>query len=224
MTRQERSERTRNALIHSAAGLFDRHGYVQACLSEISAGAGVSSGALHFHFRNKAALADAVEWSASRCLHRAARRVHHEEGDALQVLTDISHVFAVLLREDVVVRAGVRLNRETDRVSGMDLHKEWQHCVQRLLTRAVDEGTFRPEMPLSCLASIVVAASTGFEVLGRTNKVWLSRSSVTTFWQFMLPRMAAEHTLPAVNPAGRDDAVHFSLMAPACGAGSPSSL
>jgi len=221
MTKQERSERTRKALIHSAADLFDRHGYVQAGLSGISAGAGVSPGALHFHFKNKSALADAVEWAACQCLRRAARRVHRKEGGALQTLTDISHVFAVLIRENVVIRAGVRLNGDTDRTSAVELREEWQHYVQRLLTRAVGEGNLRSEFPPDCFSSMVVAASVGLEVLGRTNEMWLSRSTVTMFWQLMLPRMAAEHVLPSVDPAGRDDAVHFALMAPPHGMSSP---
>lgn len=59
MTKQDRAVRTRLALIRSAAEQFEARGYVRASLAEISAGAGVSSGALHFHFANKAAVAEA---------------------------------------------------------------------------------------------------------------------------------------------------------------------
>ncbi|MFE6134365.1 TetR family transcriptional regulator, partial [Streptomyces sp. NPDC056437] len=61
MKQQERAVRTRRALVHSAAEAFQQHGYVQARLAQISADAGVSPGALHFHFENKAALARAVQ-------------------------------------------------------------------------------------------------------------------------------------------------------------------
>ncbi|NEE26311.1 TetR family transcriptional regulator, partial [Streptomyces sp. SID7982] len=60
MTKQERATRTRQALIRSAAVVFEQHGYAQARLVLISSGAGVSTGALHFHFENKAAVAEAV--------------------------------------------------------------------------------------------------------------------------------------------------------------------
>ncbi|MFD6492381.1 TetR family transcriptional regulator, partial [Streptomyces sp. NPDC060188] len=52
--KQQRAVRTRDALIRSAAETFESRGYVQAKLAEISSRAGVSAGALHFHFPNKA--------------------------------------------------------------------------------------------------------------------------------------------------------------------------
>ncbi|CAM5724103.1 TetR family transcriptional regulator OS=Streptomyces microflavus OX=1919 GN=HUT09_00685 PE=4 SV=1 [Streptomyces microflavus] len=53
MTKQVRAARTRQALIRSAAIVFEQHGYGQARLALISSGAGVSTGALHFHFEEQ---------------------------------------------------------------------------------------------------------------------------------------------------------------------------
>lgn len=64
MVKQERAARTRETLIRSAAQIFDREGFSVASLTGISSLAGVSNGALHFHFASKAALADAVEAAA----------------------------------------------------------------------------------------------------------------------------------------------------------------
>ena len=61
MVKQERAARTRQALIQAAAEVFAEEGFVTASLSTISRRAGVSNGALHFHFANKGMLADAVE-------------------------------------------------------------------------------------------------------------------------------------------------------------------
>ncbi|MFD0381587.1 TetR family transcriptional regulator [Streptomyces stramineus] len=69
---------TRHALIRSAAQAFDQHGYTRAKLSAISAGAGVSSGALHFHFDTKAAMAAAVETEATRTLHAITRNIQRK--------------------------------------------------------------------------------------------------------------------------------------------------
>ncbi|MFG2313276.1 TetR family transcriptional regulator [Streptomyces sp. NPDC048566] len=60
MTRQERAVRTREALIEAAARLFDQDGYEVTSLAAVTALAGVSAGALYFHFATKADLADAV--------------------------------------------------------------------------------------------------------------------------------------------------------------------
>ena len=74
MAKQERAVRTREKLIRSAAEVFDREGYAVASITTISARAGVSNGALHFHFASKAALAEAVaEAAALRLRHLVDR-------------------------------------------------------------------------------------------------------------------------------------------------------
>ncbi|MCX4906285.1 TetR/AcrR family transcriptional regulator [Streptomyces sp. NBC_00878] len=70
MAQQERAVRTRNALIKSAAELFCKDGFDVVSLSTISARAGVSNGALHFHFASKAALASGVWEAAAQRLRR----------------------------------------------------------------------------------------------------------------------------------------------------------
>ncbi|MGW0550431.1 ScbR family autoregulator-binding transcription factor [Streptomyces altiplanensis] len=214
MTKQERGVRTRHALIRSAAKLFERHGYDRTRLAEISSDAGVSPGALHFHFRNKAAVADAVVTAAARALHQAAHRASQGQPNALQTLTDISHTFAFLLSQDVVVRAGFQLGYDTVRPPSLNLRQEWRECVERLLARAMDEGVLAEEVPLKPMAAAVVAATTGFEVLGRGDREWLSRHSLTGFWQLLLPRMAAPQALSTLTPGGTDSVIDESLLIP----------
>jgi AcrR family transcriptional regulator len=74
MAQQERAVRTRNALIESAAELFCKDGFDVVSLSTISTRAGVSNGALHFHFASKAALASAVWEAAAQRLRRITLR------------------------------------------------------------------------------------------------------------------------------------------------------
>lgn len=106
MTKQERAARTRQALIRSAAAVFEQHGYAQARLAQISFGAGVSTGALHFHFDNKAAVAQAVVAEASRRLRELSAAVRRGTDNALQALVDTSHALLERLRDDPVSRAG----------------------------------------------------------------------------------------------------------------------
>ncbi|WP_455360082.1 ScbR family autoregulator-binding transcription factor [Streptomyces sp. SYSU K21746] len=204
MTKQERATRTRQALIHSAAAVFEQHGYVQARLALISSGAGVSTGALHFHFENKAAVASAVAAEASRGLRAASRGIRRRKTTALQALTDTSHALADLLRHDAVTRAGFRLSCDGDRITDPDLREQWQSCVQELLDEAADEGALAEGVSRQDMAAAIVAATTGFEVLGRRDPAWLSPYSLTGFWQLMLPRLAVPEALPLLNPAGAD--------------------
>lgn len=203
VTKQERAARTRDALIRSAAREFEQHGYALATLSAISAGAGVSPGALHFHFENKEAVADAVECEASTVLRRTARIVYAHRSNALQNLADTSHALARLLRDDVVVRAGFRLSCANDTGTELNLRQEWQSCVQQRLAEAADEGLLAAGTGRrQDLARTIVAATIGLEALCRDNGEWLSPKTVTGLWRTLLPMLAGPESLAGLEPAG----------------------
>ncbi|MFD0395738.1 TetR family transcriptional regulator [Streptomyces nogalater] len=60
MAQQDRAVRTRRAVLRAAAAVFAERGYAAATISEILKRAGVTKGALYFHFDSKAALAQGV--------------------------------------------------------------------------------------------------------------------------------------------------------------------
>ena len=193
MAKQERAVRTRNALIESAAELFHQDGYEVASLSVISARAGVSSGALHFHFASKAELADAVADAAHRRLGRitAASEGGHRRG-ALQVLIDATHTLARALRDDAVLRAGFGLDRARRPDTGRPtVLGTWQHWVLEVLQRARVEGSLAPGVSVEGAMRTVVAATVGFEVLGGRDVRWLSQTAVDQFWSLLLPSLTA---------------------------------
>ncbi|NEB39448.1 ScbR family autoregulator-binding transcription factor [Streptomyces sp. SID14515] len=214
MTKQERATRTRWSLIRSAAVVFEQHGYAQARLTLISSGAGVSTGALHFHFENKAAVAEAVVVEASRGLREMSNTIRRRTDTALQALVDSSHALAERLREDPVSRAGFRLSCDAERTTAPDLRVEWHHRVRELLDEAAAAGTLADDVSHEDAASATVAATAGFEVLGRHDSVWLSPYMLTGFWRLLLPRLAAPHTLPLMDPAGTGAVASTRIPAP----------
>jgi AcrR family transcriptional regulator len=204
VTKQDRAVRTRLALIRSAAAQFEARGYVRASLAEISAGAGVSSGALHFHFANKAAVAEAVEDAAARALRAAAVRSRCDDGCALQRLVDVTHHVARMLSADGVVRAGLRLNVEGAAGRVRDLRREWRECVQGLLAEAERRGELAAGVTPQRTGAVVLAATTGIEVLAREDHGWLARPSLTDLWRLLLPCLAAPRLAGALDPAGSE--------------------
>lgn len=72
MVKQERAARTRESLVLAAAEVFAAQGFAAASIAAISERAGVTSGAVQFHFDGKPALARAVEARAARALRRIA--------------------------------------------------------------------------------------------------------------------------------------------------------
>ena len=60
LTKAEQSHKTRRALLDTARTLFTAQGYAAASTEEIVRRAGVTRGALYYHFHDKAALFEAV--------------------------------------------------------------------------------------------------------------------------------------------------------------------
>ncbi|MEW2068133.1 ScbR family autoregulator-binding transcription factor [Streptomyces sp. NPDC007346] len=202
MTKQVRAARTRQALIRSAAIVFEQHGYGQARLALISSGAGVSTGALHFHFENKAAVGQAVVAEASHALREVSGSIRRRTDTALQALVDTSHALVDLLGRDPVTRAGFRLSYDGDRGGEPGLPEQWRGCVGELLDEAAAGGTLAEGVSRTDATAATVAATTGFEVLGRYDPKWLSTRTLTGFWLLLLPRLADPETLPLLDPSG----------------------
>ncbi|MGW1375406.1 ScbR family autoregulator-binding transcription factor [Streptomyces sp. NPDC002446] len=208
MTMQDRARATRHALIRSAAQTFDHHGYAQAKLSGISSGAGVSPGALHFHFDTKSAMAAAVEAEAASTLRGLARNIPRRGTSALQVLIDVTHAFAQQIRWDVVVRAGLRLNCDASHATDVNLNGMWSTCVQEIIADAANEGAVLSGVSHEDMTATVVAATIGVETLGLQNPDWLSRPSLTGLWRMLLPGLAAPALLDQLNPAGTESMIN----------------
>lgn len=69
MTQEERSERSRKAILDAALQMFSRQGFRGTSIRDVAARAGVSTGSVYHHFRDKEAVLDTLLeqfWTASR--------------------------------------------------------------------------------------------------------------------------------------------------------------
>ncbi|MET9351369.1 ScbR family autoregulator-binding transcription factor [Streptomyces termitum] len=202
MAKQERAVRTRGTLIRSAAEIFDTDGFVAASISAISSRAGVSGGALHFHFPSKSALAEAIEAEAERRLRLITCRTPAPSECPLRLLVDASHELFDQLNNDVVLRAGFSLGCEAAWRGEVDLHGQWKDWIGTTLTSAADRGVLADGTAPEDAATVVAASTVGFEALGRKNPEWLSPQRLGRFWRFMLPRLAREERAEAAFQKG----------------------
>jgi AcrR family transcriptional regulator len=196
--------RTRNALIVSAAELFSRDGYEVVSLSAISSRAGVSNGALHFHFPSKAVLAAAVCDAAAQRFGRivSTERPPRQLGGSLQALVDASHALLWGFGHDVILRAGFDLGDGAEGAGGEDLYERWHAWVEEVVARSAQEGLLSDVAPRDLVAT-VVGATVGFARLGGHDVRWLSRITLTRFWTLLLPRVASATALRGLVAAGR---------------------
>ncbi|MFC8920259.1 ScbR family autoregulator-binding transcription factor [Streptomyces sp. NPDC047821] len=205
MVKQERAARTRQSLIRAAAEVFAQEGFAPASLATISRRAGVSNGALHFHFENKKALARAVENEAAERVRGITAGVLEGGGSALQALVDTTHELMNRLGDDIVVRAGFELGGDPARGEAPQLRREWQRWIEEALRRAEQEGGLAEGVSPDGAVSTIVAATVGFEVLGAGDGAWLAEERITGFWDLLLPRLTGHHGLLPVTslPADR---------------------
>ncbi|MFI9605474.1 TetR family transcriptional regulator [Streptomyces sp. NPDC052043] len=139
MVEQERAARTRRALIQAAAEVFAEVGFVPVSLSVIRRRAGVSNGALHFHFANRRMLAEAVEVEAAEAVRRFTGEAKARQGDSLQRVVDATHELMDLLARDVVLRSGFELAGDIARRAESPLRRQWQAWVEEGL-RGAERG------------------------------------------------------------------------------------
>lgn len=197
MVKQERAARTKENLIRSAAEVFEREGYAVASLTAISSQAGVSNGALHFHFASKEALAREVEQAAADVVHKLAEASRAAAGGLLHSLVDATARLLAAVAEDPLVRAGFRLGHDPSRKGGDGgLWRWWSAWVQDLLVQAQREGELARGVAPADVAAAFVAVTAGFEVLSSLEGGWLSPERAGRFWAFLLPLLAAPHPPP----------------------------
>lgn len=209
---QERSERTRGRLVEAGAVLFDRRGYAGATLGEIAAAAGVTKGALYFHFASKEELARAVSGQAERSLRSACAELR-AASSPLQGLIDAGYWLVDALGADPVIRAAFRLGREdagwqtapttagptTAGLTPADsrqpafadirgFHSVWAGVVRDLLAGARRAGELRDRSGGLGPETLVVTAACGLEVVFADGCPAEERARrVGALWDWLLP-------------------------------------
>ncbi|WP_406134668.1 ScbR family autoregulator-binding transcription factor [Streptomyces sp. NBC_01089] len=192
MVKQERAQRTRTSLIHAAAEVFAQEGYAPASLTTISRRAGVSNGALHFHFANKQSLAQAVEDEAVASVARIIRAARPAGGCVLQALVEATYELMSRLADDIVVRAGFGLGSDRARAGGSGPRRDWERWVGEMLRLAEQEGRLAEGVSGRSATHAVVATTVGLEVLGGEDPEWLSRRRIAGIWELLLPHLRSE--------------------------------
>ncbi|WRZ87688.1 TetR/AcrR family transcriptional regulator [Streptomyces sp. NBC_01007] len=205
MVKQVRAARTRQALVLAAAEVFADDGYALSSLPAITRRAGVSAGALHFHFPSKDALAVEVERAGRESVERLVAASGPSSSSLLQLLVAATRELLVAVATDAVVRAGFKLSVDPSRKNGSGFRDWWCAWVCDLLLRAQREGELAEDVSPGGAAAVIVAATVGFEVLGAGDRDWLPPERIDQFWALVLPRLTAPGRKPAAVSRGLPD-------------------
>ncbi|WP_445282577.1 ScbR family autoregulator-binding transcription factor [Streptomyces sp. DSM 118148] len=184
---QDRAVKTREAIVRGAAEVFDQYGYNGASVNRIMQRAGVSQGAMYFHFKSKEELARAVMNAQPDTI------VPRLDSDGLQRIVDMTFVWAWQIQRDVLLRAGVRLTNEQDGTGMHDAspYVDWSRILETSLTEAQDEGQVNESVDVRQFAELLVSACTGMQMYAKavSDRQDLP-DRVVAMWRILLPGVA----------------------------------
>lgn len=185
--KQERALRTRELILRAAAEAFDETGYHAASVTMISKKAGVTQGAMYFHFKTKRALAQAVMLAQGSFVELPLQEV------GLQRLLDVNFYLARQLQENVLLRAGVRLAVEQGDFGLQDdtAYQEWADQFHAILVEAEEQGELLPDFDKREFAQVLVGAYSGTQLYSKisTGSTDLPER-IAALWRYLLPAIA----------------------------------
>lgn len=196
--RQERAQATQAAIVAAAAVIFAERGYSRTTLDVVAVQAGVTKGALYFHFASKRDLANAVIAEQTRITLDRARETLTGGYPAIETLIRLNRNLTEQIVTDVVVAGGVKLTTE-ELVAQLEIqgpYDLWTQLYRTLFQRAIDEGQLREGLDALVLARFIVGAYVGVQLVsdslhGRADLF----DRVREMWELLLPGISAEHCL-----------------------------
>lgn len=143
------AEQTRNSILDAALTLFDEQGYTQTTLSSIARQAGVTRGAIYWHFENKdeilIALAQAQFHDLMQQNADAVRRPNSWENICDILIT----FFQTLVHHPARLRFFRVFNQHGCTQPLAQLHRDykliWQQQCREIVERGKVEGRFRTD-------------------------------------------------------------------------------
>ncbi len=200
MVKQERAVRTRRAVLEAAAQVMGVRGYEAATMAEIIQRAGVTKGALYFHFSSKHALARAVIMEQTQHFDQKVSE------SRLQDAIDFTHQVAVALRDDPLLQAGTRIALETTfSEEPLVPYQAWIDIIVRMFSDAKENGELLPGVSPEGAAEFFVSSYFGVQLfsLAASDRNDLP-DRVTTLWKHTLPGLATAGALSHLEPRGSE--------------------
>lgn len=194
MAQQERAVKTRRTVLEAAAVVFAEQGYAAATVADILKTAGVTKGALYFHFDSKEKLARGV-LEVQTQLPLPAQELK------LQELVDLTMTVAHRLPHDPVLRAGARLS--ADPAGCKHYGSAWPLWVD-VLTGILTEAHARGETPAHTeprqIAELIVSTFNGVQLYSHLEADLTDvEQRVSLLMKHLMPSIAAPAVLMRLN-------------------------
>jgi TetR/AcrR family transcriptional repressor of uid operon len=182
-------------------------------LSTIIAHAGVSKGAMYFHFSSKEDLAQAVIDAQLAMAASASALIIEQTPKALDALILVSKELGRQLQTDSIARGGMRLTLESAIVDSPNARafEDWIGKMGDLAARAQAEGDIVDGIDALTLGRYIVASFTGVQTVSEmlTGRADLQQR-LTEMWQMLLPSVVPRRRLARVTTVAEDALIDWS--------------
>jgi AcrR family transcriptional regulator len=200
--KQQRAVATREALVLSASRIFAAAGYRAATMSQISADAKVTQGALYFHFRSKQDVAAEVIRQQHELSISVGKACLEASTSGIEGMIYLSGALAAQMQSNPIVQAGLRLSTE----SASDLadasvtpYVEWIATSRLFLEKAAAQRELIPGLEADMAAEVIISAFSGTQFVsvalaGGTDLF----DRLTRMWTVLLPALLGFDNADAV--------------------------
>jgi AcrR family transcriptional regulator len=150
LPRSSRGRRTRAALLIAAREVFERDGFLDARIADISAAAGVATGSFYTHFADKDEVFAAVlEETGQQMLHPGVHNAHVGSDDPVAMIEDANRTYLEAYRDHAAL---MRLLEQVATIDDRFLELRRRRAVAfvqrnaRSIRRLQDEGFADPDL------------------------------------------------------------------------------
>ncbi|MFJ5265712.1 ScbR family autoregulator-binding transcription factor [Streptomyces sp. NPDC088387] len=163
--KQERALRTRSVILDAAAEVFAKEGFASVTLQDVAERAGLTKGALYFHFSNKESLATEIVNIYLARWPPLIKSIEEAGMSPLDTLIEILDRAEEAFRGNVMIQAAARLQIERSLIHA-DLptpYTSWVTTLSEVTQRAKDAGELRENVDPQAAARFIVSSFFGMQ-------------------------------------------------------------
>ncbi|MFC4223702.1 ScbR family autoregulator-binding transcription factor [Lysinibacter cavernae] len=192
---QQRAIITRQNIVNAASQVFVEHGFAAANIADVTSIAGITKGAMYFHFKSKEDLARAVIDEQQATYDALQAEMLGKDLSAFDTMIEISYGICALIKGNALFYASMRIAVELG-VYGDPISKtyaEWGAPVAALVAQAIDDGDIRSTVDPEAFASFVISAFTGIQTVSMVySNLEDLDGRIMAMWDILLPGMVTD--------------------------------
>lgn len=174
---KEEAAQTRRTVLEAAVKTFSKKGYGGTSLEAVAKEAGMTRGAIYWHFKNKYELLDAVIQQTHEKMKVRVEKVLHSPFSPLKKVRQLIYEFFLIISEEeefqvieevIVFKAEKKKELQRFYTDHMEKVKEMRELMKDLIREGIEAGEFDPGLDpeLAVLAWI--------SYVGGVKSAWLS--------------------------------------------------